>query len=123
MIDITERKHAEKFQKLFASAFNLNPDPMAITEWMTGKIIHANSAFSQWTGYSATEFVGVSTADLGIWAHPEDREMAMSLLISAGEIRDRETLMRQKNGKCPQRTLFSEIHRNRSGALSPERCA
>ena len=69
--DITESKKAEesllKSEKKFASLFHLNPNPMAITEMATGKIVDVNQAFTRWSGYSREEVIGVSTHDIHLY--------------------------------------------------------
>ncbi len=108
--DITQRKEAEislsKSEKKFSSIFHFNPDPIAITEVATGKIIDVNEAFLSWTGYSREEVIGVSTQDLHIWGSPEEREKIISELQMTGEVKNTEIFLRQKNGNIRQ-MLFS----------------
>ncbi|HNY51251.1 MAG TPA: PAS domain S-box protein [Smithella sp.] len=108
--DITKRKEAEislsKSEKRFSSIFHFNPDPIAITEMATGKIIDVNEAFLNWTGYSREEVIGVSTQDLHIWNNPDDREKIIGELQKSGEVKNAEINLRQKNGNLRQ-MLFS----------------
>ena len=108
--DITQRKEAEislsKSEKKFSSIFHFNPDPIAITEMATGKIIDVNEAFLSWTGYSREDVIGVSTQDLHIWGSPEDREKIIGELQKSGEVKNAEIILRQKSGNLRQ-VLFS----------------
>lgn len=108
--DITLRKEAEislsKSEKKFSSIFHFNPDPIAITEIATGKIIDVNNAFISWTGYSREEFINASTHDLHLWVHPEDRKKILSALSATGEVISEEITMRQKNGNI-RNVLFT----------------
>ncbi len=108
--DITERKRTEeslfKSEKKFAAMFHLNPNPMAITNLATGKIVDANEAFSRWTGYDLKEVSGVATLDLHFWGNPEDRQKITGILTTAGEVNDAEVVLRQRNGNL-RNVLFS----------------
>lgn len=109
-IDITRRKEAEislsKSEKTFSSIFHFNPDPIAITEIATGKIIDVNNAFTSWTGYSREEVINASTHDLRLWVNPEDREKIVRALASTGDVNGVEIIMRQKNNNI-RNVLFS----------------
>lgn len=109
-MDITKRKEAEisvsKSEKQFSSIFHFNPDPIAITEMTTGKVINVNNAFISWTGYSREEVIGISTHDLRLWVNPEDREKIISTLASIGDVNGAEIIMRQKNNNV-RNVLFS----------------
>jgi len=118
--DITGRKRTEeslfKSEKKFAATFHLNPNPMAITDVATGKIVDANNAFSCWTGYGLEEVIGVSTLDLHFWVNPEDRKRIIDTLTAAGEINDAEVILMQRNGNLRNVLLsarFIEIEQER----------
>ena len=118
--DITERKLAEeiisKSEKKYSSTFHLIPNPMAVTEITTGKIIDINHEFIRWTGYSREELIGASTRDLHLWVNPEDRKRITGELKEKEEVNGTEVMMRQKNGHI-RNVLFSarliEIDRER----------
>jgi PAS domain S-box-containing protein len=108
--DITERKQAEerlsKSEKKFSSTFHLTPNPMAISDMVTGKYIDVNNAFTRWTGYSREEVIGLSAQDLNLWVNPEQHKKIISALTVEGEINSVEVLIRQKNGNI-RNVLFS----------------
>jgi PAS domain S-box-containing protein/putative nucleotidyltransferase with HDIG domain len=118
--DITGRKLAEeiisKSERKYSSMFHLIPNPMAVTDMITGKIVDVNQAFVRWTGYAREELIGVSTHDLHLWVNPEDRERITGKLQETGEVNGTEVMMRQKNGHV-RNVLFSarfiEIDRER----------
>ncbi|MGD0278920.1 MAG: PAS domain S-box protein [Smithella sp.] len=111
--DITERKQVEesllKSEKKFASLFHLNPNPMAITDTVTGKIVDVNQAFTQKTGYSREEVIGVSSKDLHLWVNPEDRKRIIGILASAGEFNGKEIMTRRKNGDVRNVLLSTRV--------------
>ena len=108
--DITERKNAEeklfKSERKYFSTFNLIPNPMAVTELATGKIVDINQEFIHWTGYSREEAIGKSTLDLNLWVKTHDREKITHELTETGEANGIEILMKQKNGQI-RNVLFS----------------
>lgn len=85
-------------EKIFASTFHINPDPMFIVDIVTEKIIDVNTAFTRWTGYSAQEVIGIMERELHLWANPEDRERFVDALKSKGEVNGAEIIMKQRNG-------------------------
>ncbi len=101
--DITESKKAEesllKSEKKFASLFHLNPNPMAITEMATGKIVDVNQAFTRWSGYSREEVIGFSTHDIHLYVNPDDREKTIGALTEAKEVSSKEVMLRKNNGQ------------------------
>jgi PAS domain S-box-containing protein len=108
--DVTERKKAEesisKSERKYSSTFHLIPNPMAVTEMATGKIVDVNKTFINWTGYSREELIGFSTQDIHLWVNPEDREKIIGALTATGEVNGTELVMRQKNGDI-RNVLFS----------------
>lgn len=113
MIDITERKRAEesllKSEKKFFSLFQLNPDPMAITEMATGKIVDVNHSFTQWSGYFREEIIGASAQQLHLWVNSEDREKIIEALNRREEVKGREVMVRQKKGKVRNMLLSCQL--------------
>ena len=113
MIDITERKRAEesllKSEKKFLSLFQLTPDPMTITEMATGKIMDVNRSFTQWSGYSREEIIGASAQELHLWVNSEDREKIIEALNRTEEVKGKEIMVRQKNGKVRNMLLSCQL--------------
>jgi PAS domain S-box-containing protein len=108
--DITDRKRAEEYlaksEKKFSSIFHFNSNPMAISDIATGQYIDINKAFTNLTGYSREEAIGVSSHDLHSWVNPGDREKIIGKLKIAGDVNGEEVIMRQKNGNA-RNMLFS----------------
>jgi PAS domain S-box-containing protein len=108
--DITEQMDADerisRSEKKFFTIFDLNPDPIAITDAGTGKLVDVNKAFISWTGYSREELIGNTTRDLRLWVNPEDRERILGILKDDGEVSGAEILMGKKSGEAGY-VLFS----------------
>lgn len=100
--DITERKAAEEhliaLESKFSAAFQISPDPLAITDIASGEIIDINRSYEEATGFSRDELIGRSTKELNIWADPEERGDILRLLFNRNEVRDYPIKMRMKKG-------------------------
>lgn len=108
--DITVQKlaqeHLSKSEKKFSSIFHFNFNPMAISDIETGQFFDINEAFTNWTGYSREEVIGLSSHDLHLLVNPGDREKITGKLKIVGEVNGEEVIMRQKNGNV-RNMLFS----------------
>ena len=113
IIDINEQKIAEeelrKSEQKFRLAFQLNPNPMAISTIGDGRYIEINNSFERVIGYNRDEVIGRnSTAELGIWADSEDREKVIEILKENGRIEGYEV------------PFFTKKRRKRTGLFSAE---
>jgi PAS domain S-box-containing protein len=102
-LDITERKRVEvalrESEERFAKAFNSAPLSLTISSLVTGKLIEVNDTFVAVTGFSREEAIGRTTAELGVWAKPGDREQELADVASAGLLRNREYVFRVRGGQ------------------------
>jgi len=94
---MVERAMAEN-EKLFATAFMINPVPMTITAEETGCFIMVNDSFLSFSGFTREEVIGKTTVELGIWRNPEERAEFLQMLIENGSIRDVSFVHRIKGG-------------------------
>ncbi|HKQ24914.1 MAG TPA: MASE1 domain-containing protein [Burkholderiales bacterium] len=77
--------------------FRAGPDPMIIVRLSDGEIIDVNDRWESTFGYSRSEATGRSTAEIGIYANQEDRQVYLGL--SAKEyIRNFEVDLVDRNG-------------------------
>lgn len=108
-------EHLQKSEKLLAAAFDINPDPITITDLSTQKIIHANRAMTQWTGYAHEEIIGSSTLELHLWVHPQDRGTLIHNLKSGETINNVEFVMKRKDGDVRNVLLAARLIEIRGG--------
>ena len=82
----------------FAKAFNASPLAVTITSLKTSKLVEVNDTFVEMTGYSRSEAIGRSTAELGLWERSIDRDAELETLMSSQQIRNSEYIFRMKGG-------------------------
>ncbi len=100
--DITARKQAEaglrESQANFATIFADTPVAIGISRLRDGEITHLNAAFAEFCGLAPAQILGRTTAELGLWALPEDRQRFIERLRAENQIRNFETVARLKSG-------------------------
>jgi PAS domain S-box-containing protein len=113
MRDITERKRAEEALRVsearFSIAFNASPISSVMATLNDGRYVAVNDTFLSLTGYKREEVIGRTSADLGIWPSPEARAEVIQLLKTQGQIRNRETEYRMKNGQVRRFLMSAEV--------------
>jgi PAS domain S-box-containing protein len=116
--DITERKLAEESRALQSAALNASAIPMVITD-RAGTIAWVNAAFTECTGYSATEAVGKNPRDLlrsGV--HDQAFYKMIWDTILAGNVWRGEMTNRRKDGSLyPEMQTITPV-RNGHGEIS-----
>ncbi|MGE5804711.1 MAG: PAS domain S-box protein, partial [Ignavibacteria bacterium] len=111
--DITARKRAkealreseEKFSKIFYSS----PVPITITRVSDGCYVDVNDAFLKRIEFERNEVIGKTSVELGIWAHPSDREKMINALHRDKILKNYETNFFTKSRKIGTSLLFREI--------------
>ena len=108
--DTTQRKQAElaveKAEKRFRLAFETGPDAMMISRLDDGLLIDVNQGFSEITGFSRDQAVGIKSIDLGFWANADDRERFLESLRRDGVLHNAEFTFRSADG-APRTGLVS----------------
>ncbi|PSS59291.1 PAS domain S-box protein [Pseudomonas sp. BBP2017] len=101
--DITQQQRAEaalkSSEEKFAKAFHSSPDAITITELDSGRYLEVNDGFCRLTGYSASEVIGRTANEIGIWADDKQRAILVSELQEKGRVHHREMLGRNKRGE------------------------
>jgi len=107
--DITARKRAEdaiaESEDKYRTLFEANLAAVMVCS-MDGKILDANPALYQFTGFSPEELPQFKTADL--YVNPEDRKPIIEALQKFGQVQNVEVELKQKGG-TGWGTLFAKI--------------
>jgi diguanylate cyclase (GGDEF)-like protein/PAS domain S-box-containing protein len=100
--DVTEQKGAEAAlrasEQRFFKIFQATPDLLSITSLSDGIYLEVNEAFLHALGYHRSEVVGREAAQVPVWEAEQDRVGIIKGLKEQGQVRDRETRFRTKNG-------------------------
>ncbi|HNX39718.1 MAG TPA: PAS domain S-box protein [Methanothrix sp.] len=123
--DITRRKQAEKSlaasERKFAAAFQIGPDPVAITDAVSGVIIDANKSFERWSGFCREDLIGKDVNDLRIWVYPSDRNEILNILRKGEAIIDMPVRLRKKNGTISCMQFSASLVKLKEGIYLLER--
>ncbi len=91
-------KQAEEALQLYQTLFQQSPIPVALSYIENGEFIDVNNAFLQTLGYARNEVVGKTSAQLGLYVDPDQRECIMKELMATGSVSGRESSVRRKDG-------------------------
>jgi PAS domain S-box-containing protein len=101
--DVSERRRAETAlratQEQFATVFRASPDPILIARASDERILMVNPAFERLFGYRASELVGLTSQEAGLWADLVLRASAISRLRSAGSLSNVEGCAVARDGR------------------------
>jgi PAS domain S-box-containing protein len=111
--EIAEREVAQHAlrasEERFSKAFSASPIPMSIVSHIDGRYIDVNESFLENSGYTREQIIGHTTAELGIYAYPEERERLRAMLEEQGRIRNTEVHRRVKSGEVRLALTSSEM--------------
>lgn len=91
----------------FAALFRASPVAVVITAIGDGRYLDVNDQFARLTGYTREEVIGVTSAELQIWANPEDRLRIGAMFKDQVVIRDIELEFRTKDRQI--RTVIASL--------------
>lgn len=104
--DVTGRKEAEE---RFESLFRHNPALMALTTLPERRFVDANDAFLEALGYSREDVIGRTSAELGLFADPEQREAIAEKLAAEGRVLDLGVQVRCRDGSLIDGLFSGEV--------------
>ena len=110
--DLEPRRQAERSvrnsEAHFSTLFRMAPVAMALTSPDGDRMIEANEAFWQLTGYAATTFIGRAPGDPELWADVADRNAAEAEIERAGGLRNRDVRLLDAKGRPVDCLLSAE---------------
>ena len=102
-IDETDRLAAaqalEASQTLLAQVVAMSPDVIALTQQPEGRYVMINQSFTRLLGYTASEAVGRTATELGLWRHAADRHRLLQAAAADGTVRDLPVDFMAKGGE------------------------
>ncbi len=96
-------------EKHFAILFNLSPSVVLLTRFEDGLICNVNRHFERMFGWSMGECVGRTTLDIGLWANPRHRQMALDRTFAALEPASLESQWQTREGRRREGTLYTQM--------------
>lgn len=119
--DLEPRRTAERAlrdsEAHFSTLFRMAPVAMTLTSPDGHRMIEANDAFWQLTGYSSAGFLGRAAGDPELWADVGERNAAEAEIDRAGGLRNRDVRLLDAQGNPVDCLLSAERM-----ALRGERC-
>ncbi len=109
-LDISGRKKAEaesvasearlrESEARFSAAFQASPAFIGIIRLSDEKYVLANDAYLNWLGYPREEILGRTCVEFGLWVNPEERDLVLNDIRSAGSIRQKECCWQNRRGE------------------------
>ena len=84
-------------EEMFSRVFEMNPAATAISTF-DGRILKANEAFSEFTGYSREELERTTVSGLHLYEDLAQRDIILSRLSEFGQIKNLEVVLCRKDG-------------------------
>jgi PAS domain S-box-containing protein len=92
----------------FAKVFDRSPHPKSITRLSDSCFLNVNQALLSFFGYAREALVGHTAVELDLWGEP-GRDVVISQLRRAGQVRDLEVSVRLKSGELRWVLLSMEM--------------
>ena len=100
--DITERRRTEEAmresEERFHAVFDHSPIIVGLMSVPEGRVVELNAASVAAFGYSREEAIGKTTAELGLWVNPSERDLYIERLRAEGAVSGQEVMMRRRDG-------------------------
>jgi PAS domain S-box-containing protein len=108
-----ERQAAEQdlreSERRLAQLFSSSPVPYSVTRMSDQRIIEANAAYAELTGYSRDELIGNTVEALGLWVYPEQRAALLDALRGPLPVRNFEFKARTRSGRLGDVLLTADV--------------
>ncbi len=101
-IDVSERRAAEeavrRSEAMLSHLVATSPDLITLTDMSTGRYAMVNQAFERLVGYSASEAIGRTSLELGVWDSTGEREHFVEALRERGSVSNLPLRFRTRAG-------------------------
>jgi PAS domain S-box-containing protein len=103
-VDDTERLAASeavrRSEALLSALVATSPDLITLTDVATGRYAMVNRSFERLTGWTASEVIGRTSLEIGIWGQPDARLAFVSQLARDGSVTDFPTTFVNRAGEA-----------------------
>ncbi len=99
------KQSEEQFRKAFMNI----PDAFQINKVSDSTFVDVNEVFLSYTGYKREELIGKTPDELNLWASDKNSREFYRQLKMYGELSNRETIFRMKNGHLLQTLISATI--------------
>ena len=89
------RQSNQKYVRMIQSS----PDAITLRTLPERRYLEVNEGFCRMTGYTAEEVIGKTSAELNVWADPEQRGTTLQKVLREGEVHEEEFRFRTKSGE------------------------
>jgi len=102
-VDETERREAaralQRSQTLLSRVVSTSPDVISLSEASTGRYVMVNNSYTDVLGYTASEVIGRTTTELGLWRDEQTFQHMRELLARQGTVQNQRLDFIRKDGK------------------------
>jgi PAS domain S-box-containing protein len=95
-------------EERYRVAFFTSPDSVNINA-MDGRYVDINEGFTNLTGFTREDVMGLLSFEINIWARPEDRVKLIEGLTKTGSVENLESVFRCKDGSLKTALMSARI--------------
>lgn len=92
-------RNLRESEQRFSTAFRFSPIAISIMRANDGRFVDVNNAFVQTSGYTREAIIGRTSAELALWADPEQQSSRVHQLQTQGMLEAFEFNLRTKTGE------------------------
>jgi two-component system, cell cycle sensor histidine kinase and response regulator CckA len=100
--DLTEHNRAvealRESEERLVAAFSAFPEAVTLVSSKTGRYVLVNEGFCRITGHTKATTIGLTSAELNLWADDADRQAVDHLLRTQGSVENYEARFRRRDG-------------------------
>jgi len=84
---------------LMSHLVDISPDAISLTELGSSRYVMVNASFERLMGYRASDVIGRTALEVGIWTHPAQRGELLEVLRQRAAVQDMPVTLTARNGR------------------------